>query len=207
MSAREQILSRLGPSLPVSGGVETAAVAPPRAEGLVELFADRALHAKCSVDMIGSMAGVPGAVSRWLSAEKLERRLIAEPMDELSAADWLAEGLVSAHKEISPDNDIFVGVAYAALAEFGAIVVSSHGNGPLVNAFLAETHIVILPVQRLVADLEAYWALLRNEFVNNSVMPREFCFVNGPSRTGDLGLPVKLGAHGPARVHVVVVGA
>ena len=63
----------------------------------------------------------------------------------------------------------------------------------------------MLPANRIVPSFEAFWQLLRSEHDGNEVMPREFCFVNGPSRTGDLGLPAKLGAHGPARVHVVIV--
>jgi L-lactate utilization protein LutC len=32
-------------------------------------------------------------------------------------------------------------------------------------------------------------------------------WIVGPSRTADLGVPSKLGAHGPGRVHIIIVDA
>ena len=37
-------------------------------------------------------------------------------------------------------------------------------------------------------------------------MPRAVNLVSGPSRTGDIEQTIVLGAHGPFRVHIVVVG-
>jgi L-lactate dehydrogenase complex protein LldG len=36
-------------------------------------------------------------------------------------------------------------------------------------------------------------------------LPRAVNFVSGPSRTGDIEQTIILGAHGPYRVHVIVV--
>jgi L-lactate dehydrogenase complex protein LldG len=36
-------------------------------------------------------------------------------------------------------------------------------------------------------------------------MPRTALFVTGPSRTGDIAVTLYLGAHGPRRLHVIVV--
>jgi len=38
-------------------------------------------------------------------------------------------------------------------------------------------------------------------------LPRATNLVSGPSRTGDIEQTIVLGAHGPYRVHVVIVGA
>jgi L-lactate dehydrogenase complex protein LldG len=37
-------------------------------------------------------------------------------------------------------------------------------------------------------------------------MPRNVNFVTGPSRTADIEQKIQLGAHGPRRLHVVIVG-
>ena len=58
----------------------------------------------------------------------------------------------------------------------------------------------------IVADMEEGFALLRHERGEGSKLPRAVNFVSGPSRTGDIEQTVVLGAHGPYRVHLLVVG-
>ena len=36
-------------------------------------------------------------------------------------------------------------------------------------------------------------------------LPHALCFVTGPSCTGDIGLRIEVGAHGPRRLHIVIV--
>ena len=36
-------------------------------------------------------------------------------------------------------------------------------------------------------------------------MPRTVNFITGPSRTGDIEQRIQLGAHGPRRLHIVLV--
>lgn len=61
----------------------------------------------------------------------------------------------------------------------------------------------MLPVSRLVAGMEEAFALLRAE---QGVLPRALNFISGPSRTGDIEQTIVLGAHGPSRVHLILVG-
>jgi L-lactate dehydrogenase complex protein LldG len=44
--------------------------------------------------------------------------------------------------------------------------------------------------------------LIRSE---RGELPRAVNFISGPSRTGDIEQTIVLGAHGPYRVHVIVV--
>jgi L-lactate dehydrogenase complex protein LldG len=37
-------------------------------------------------------------------------------------------------------------------------------------------------------------------------LPRAVNFISGPSRTADIEQTVTLGAHGPYRVHIIIVG-
>jgi L-lactate dehydrogenase complex protein LldG len=50
--------------------------------------------------------------------------------------------------------------------------------------------------------MEEAWNLARTE---RSELPRAVNFISGPSRTGDIEQTIVLGAHGPYRVHVVMV--
>jgi len=68
---------------------------------------------------------------------------------------------------------------------------------------LPDTHVAIVRSERIVAGMEEAFALIRAEL---GAMPRAVNFVSGPSRTGDIEQTIVVGAHGPFRVHIVVVG-
>jgi L-lactate dehydrogenase complex protein LldG len=56
---------------------------------------------------------------------------------------------------------------------------------------------------RVVSGMEEAFALVRNE---RGSMPRGINMISGPSRTGDIEQTIVLGAHGPYRVHLLLVG-
>jgi L-lactate dehydrogenase complex protein LldG len=70
---------------------------------------------------------------------------------------------------------------------------------------LPGTHIVVLPAARLVGTYEEVWAKLRARAAGASVMPRVVNWITGPSRTADIEQTLLLGAHGPQRLHIVLV--
>jgi L-lactate dehydrogenase complex protein LldG len=104
---------------------------------------------------------------------------------------------------LADDGDTVVTGCYGGVAEAGALVMLSSPDHPPEVNFLAATHIVIVDANRLVDTFEALWVRLRADYPGE--MPRVINFIVGPSRTADLGVPSKLGAHGPARVHIIVV--
>ncbi len=67
--------------------------------------------------------------------------------------------------------------------------------------FLPDTHIVVLASGRIVGTYEDGFALMRAR----GAMPRTLNFVTGPSRTADIEQTIQLGAHGPRRLHILVV--
>ena len=73
---------------------------------------------------------------------------------------------------------------------------------PASMALLPETHIAVVPVSRIVAHMEDGFDLMRSERVEPA---RAINFISGPSRTGDIEQTIVLGAHGPYRVHLIVV--
>ena len=93
---------------------------------------------------------------------------------------------------------------FCAIAETGTLMLLSGPETPATVSLLPETHIARVDVSRIVATMEDAFALLRAE---HGSLPRAVNFISGPSRTGDIEQTIVLGAHGPCRVHLILVGA
>jgi L-lactate dehydrogenase complex protein LldG len=66
---------------------------------------------------------------------------------------------------------------------------------------------VILPAERVVGSYEEALAPLRSNGTENSQhsLTRVVNFITGPSRSADIEQTLQLGAHGPRRLHIVIV--
>jgi L-lactate dehydrogenase complex protein LldG len=71
---------------------------------------------------------------------------------------------------------------------------------------LPDTHIVVVDARDVAGDYEAVWARVREEF-GIAALPRAINLITGPSRSADIAQILILGAHGPRRLHVLVVGS
>ena len=74
---------------------------------------------------------------------------------------------------------------------------------PTATTLLPDTNIAVVRADRVVSGMEEAFALVRRE---RGAVPRAMNLISGPSRTGDVEQTIVLGAHGPFRVHIVVVG-
>lgn len=214
MTARENILARIRerlgkPAAPRAAGREAVrshiaaqAESPrPRSEWDPEIrFRERAFGLGSTVDEVHALGAVPGAVFRYLVAHSLPP--VAVCWAEFANLDWPAAG-VRTEARPARDSDL-VGItgAYCAIAETGTLVTLSGAHTPGTVSLLPETHIAIVPAARIVRGMEEAWKLMRRE---RARPPRAVNFISGPSRTADIEQTVSLGAHGPYRVHVVLV--
>jgi len=169
----------------------------------LDRFTRLAAATQMTAALVDGMPGVPQAVAEYLADQSLPPSVVAD-LPDLSADRWQAAGIRSTVGPVDPDGSVFVSTCYAAVADTGAIVIRTGAGHSIANEFLAQTHIAVLPLSRLVQGLGDLWQLWRQEFPSAAALPRSFCMVTGPSRTADLGLPAKLGAQGPARVHVLI---
>jgi L-lactate dehydrogenase complex protein LldG len=64
--------------------------------------------------------------------------------------------------------------------------------------------VVVLDAADLAGDMESVFARLREKF-GEGVMPRAVNLITGPSRSADIEQTLILGAHGPRRLHVIVL--
>jgi L-lactate dehydrogenase complex protein LldG len=94
--------------------------------------------------------------------------------------------------------------AFAAIAETGTLMMASGPQAPVTLNFLPENHIVVLRASQVTGTYEEAWQRLRAQ-LGKDVMPRAVNMITGPSRTGDIEQTILLGAHGPRRLHVLLV--
>ncbi|HEX6003409.1 MAG TPA: lactate utilization protein C [Burkholderiales bacterium] len=212
MSARERILERIcgGQRRAPDADAELAAVRarlgahapgpqPQIADDTAALFRARAVALASTFDSVADAREAPHAVGRYLRGASLPLSAVCWP--ELAALDWASAGLQVEGRGARASDAVGISGAFCAIAETGTLMLLSGPGTPATVSLLPETHIAIMPAARIVAYMEDAWRLLRHE----SAMPRAVNFVSGPSRTADIEQTVTLGAHGPYRLHIIVM--
>ncbi len=175
----------------------------------VELFVRMADAAAATVDRVSETEAVPAAVARFLEDQSLLPEIIVGPADELSAIPWAQEaGLRVRRGCAEKEGEVAVTDVFAAVAETGTLALISGPTRYTGNAFLPETHIALVRTDQVVGPLEDVWGKLRaaGGGQDGGVMPRTVNFVTGPSRTGDIEAVMYMGAHGPRRLHIILIG-
>ena len=94
--------------------------------------------------------------------------------------------------------------ALGGVAESGTAVMVSGPENPSTLNFLPDNHIVVVAAKDIAGDYEKVLAKVRATY-GKGQMPRTVNFITGPSRSGDIEQTLLLGAHGPRRLHVLVV--
>ena len=160
----------------------------------VARFKEQALRMSDTVDEEAELKDVPAAVARYLDGIGVPKNAIA--WKTLNGLAWLEAGVAVEFRR--PRNEDVVGITgtFCAIAETGTLMQLSGPDTYASANLLPETHIAIVPA------MEDAFALMRAE---RGELPRATNFISGPSRTADIEQTVVLGAHGPYRVHVIVV--
>jgi L-lactate dehydrogenase complex protein LldG len=213
MSSREQILARVRAGVGKGDAAarrETAEAwlaarqrgpQPVLADELIGRFMDKAVALSSSVERVDGEADVPAAVQHFLNAHDLLVEAVIAP--ELAALDWPSAGLAVRTAAAVDADRIGITGCYCAIAETGTLMLLSGPDSPASISLLPETHIALVPAGRIVASMEDAFAMLRAE---RGELPRAVNFISGPSRTGDIEQTIVLGAHGPCRVHLILIG-
>jgi L-lactate dehydrogenase complex protein LldG len=175
----------------------------------IALFVRNAEKEYGTVARVADLRDVPRAVADYLAQQNLPSDMVMAPHPELAAIPWAEWPLL--HLRVGraePSDVVSVQHAFAGVAETGTLVFPSAPERPTTLNLLAETEIVVLRASRVVGAYEEAWDLLRAEWrdpVTGGFMPRNVMLVTGPSRSADIEQTLELGAHGPRRLHVVLV--
>ncbi len=156
-----------------------------------------------SVTRVADLDAVPEAIASYLASQNLPTDIVMAPHPELRAIPWHTRPLLRLHEGRAQASDaVSLQHAFAGIAETGTLMLPSSPERPTTLNLLADTEIVLLRASRMVGAYEEAWDRLRAEV---GEMPRNVMLVTGPSRSADIEQTLELGAHGPRRLHVVLV--
>jgi len=217
MGARENILARIRKAQGRSGSEPTEAEIAMVREAIARHevgpqppFAhapDRMAQFRKECDRLGtthatlaSEGDIPAEVARYLAAGRLGPALAG--WSEFAGLDWAGAGIEFRNRPANAEDATGLTGSFCAIAETGTVLLLSSPVTPKVTALLPETHICVVRAARMLDTMEESFALMRREAADP---PRAVFFVSGPSRTADIEQTIVIGAHGPYRVHVIIV--
>jgi L-lactate dehydrogenase complex protein LldG len=158
-----------------------------------------------TVSRVKKAGDAPAAVADFLRGHGLPPSVVLAPDEFIGEMPWDESGLQVRRDRAEKDDLTSVTPAFSGIAETGCFMLISGPGHPYTLNFLPENHIVVLESSRIVATPEAAFDLLREKF-GPGKMPRAALMAAGPSRSADIGTSLQFGAHGPRRLHCILVG-
>ncbi|MEM8793191.1 MAG: LUD domain-containing protein [Pseudomonadota bacterium] len=205
--ARNRILNRVrragatGADLK-PGGRQTAPT-PSQArlsgEAAVAQFIDKAIAADASASRIASLDDLPKALAEELRNRNLPAE-IRTGDDAIFDRDWGTVDRTTGPGRLTEPATL--SRAQYGVAETGTLIFASGPDNPVTLTFLGETHFAVVEAEDIQPGFDEMWA----EWRTGGLDPRTVNMVTGPSRSGDIGQVLQLGAHGPVSLHIFVVG-
>ena len=174
----------------------------------INQFTEEVSKVDTTVDRVSGLQGVPGAVADYLATHNLPTKVRVAP--SLESAPWESQPLLELASGVADGSDV-VGLsrAFGGVAETGTLVFLSGPDNPTTVNFLPQTHIAVVGASDIEGSYEQVWRRIRAQAPDvgpgKTQLPRNVNWVTGPSRTADIEQTLLLGAHGPQRLHIIVV--
>ena len=199
LAAIRRSLGRTAPSPDVIAPLPGAGPRPAFEGDLVERFVAKMLDKSATLERIASLAEVGPAVARFVASIEAGPQLCVSKA--LASIAWPSEFEIR-HRAARRDDKTSVTPCFAAVAESGGIVTLSGPDTPSSLNFVPDNHIVIVHAAQVLRHFEDLWSQWR---ASGRPMPRTVNIISGPSRTADIEQTIQLGAHGPRRLHILLV--
>ena len=148
--------------------------------------------------VIGALAAGPPEPTAWISVELGERapHLVAT----LNGAG-VATRIPETAGEVR-DQPLGVGIAEAAIAETGSVIMVEPAIPSRAVTLITETLVIVCATGSLLPSLDEAAPVLRAISANGAAYAT---FVTGPSRTADIERQLTVGVQGPGVYHVILV--
>jgi len=162
-----------------------------------------------SVAHINNAEQIGDAVGSYLRSLNLEKVICTGSDKIFDAVDWEAAHIARKVGRATGDDPISLSHADVAAAETGTLFLLSSAANPTSLNFLPEHHIVVVRAVNISGSYEDAWEQIRkitgSDRQGGVQIPRTVNLISGPSRTGDIEQTIIMGAHGPRRLHVIVI--
>lgn len=168
---------------------------------LVQHFVSKVKEVGGTIERVKALTDAPAAVGKHLSMYSLPSQLVLSGDTVIGQIEWPASWSVEM-RAAGGNDPVAVTGALVAVAETGTLVLVSGPETPTTLRFLPDDHIVIITAEQIVPHLEDAWLELRRQFTR---IPRAVNLISGPSKTADVEQTLQVGAHGPRRLHVVLI--
>ncbi len=168
---------------------------------LLDRFVEKHKAVNGTVAMVKSFSEVPQAVEQFVNACQLPLEMVMSDTDLMHGIDWPQNWNIERRSARSSDA-VSVTDAICAIAETGTIVVANSTQVSSTHMFLPDNHIVILSGGLIVRHLEDALSICEPLAQNRS---RGIHMITGPSKTADVEQTIQYGAHGPRKLHAVII--
>jgi len=180
-------------------------------ESRIALFVEEAEKVDASIVRINASDQIPQEVAQFLKQNNLPTKIRSAP--SLNHLPWGTTLLETTEGVAVGDDEVGITKAFAGVAETGTLINHSGPDAPTTLNFLPPTNIAVIQADQIYGNYEEVWTKLRGQSDGGprktrtvqEFMPRTVNFITGPSRTADIEQTLLLGAHGPQRLHIIIV--
>lgn len=152
-----------------------------------------------TVESLDGLAHLPAAVSAYMAAKDLGKRLALQPRASLTSLDWTGfETVDTAHM----NEPLALTFADAAIAETGSLVFQTAADAPVLLNFLPLHHLAVVRRSSILPHMEDVFDHFGTGATDQT---RSLNIITGTSGTADIEAKNVRGAHGPRFMHIYCI--
>lgn len=170
------------------------------------LFVKMATAAAATIELVDDPETIPELVGQYLARHNLPSRLVLAADAMIANLPW-ADYPMIAHRTgpATGQDHVALTAAFAGIAETGTLALLSGPETPTTLNFLPEHSLVLLQASAIRGTYEELWRDLRDATNDGADWPRTVNLVTGPSRSADIEQKLLMGAHGPRKLHILLL--
>jgi len=177
----------------------------------LDLFAKNSAALKTELVQLGSASELPAKVAElavlyeWKKAAAHHHGLVDAALSGVTTLEYPVVFTDGGYEIDAMEScDVGISACDALIAQTGSILVTALSAGGRALSALPPHHVVVATRDQLFPDLPSAFRLLEKTYGAN--YPSFIGFITGPSRTGDIERILVLGAHGPKKLTVILIG-